>query len=152
MNKQEFLDQLRNGFSGLPREDAEERLAFYADMIDDRMEEGLSEEEAVAAAGSTDEIIAQLMPDLPAVPMQKPANKPRNPWIIVLLVLVRNRMFKIICACGAEVCLWLACKVAFGPDALLSQIMTWVTALAVIALMIAIVNRIDWGSMRSKKH
>ena len=80
MNKQEFLDFLRKGLSGLPREDAEERLTFYAELIEDRKEEGLSEEEAVAAAGSPDEIISQLTPEAPA-------KKQWNPWIIVLLVL-----------------------------------------------------------------
>lgn len=46
MSKQEFLEQLRRGLSGLPREDIEERLKFYSEMLEDRMEEGLSEEEA----------------------------------------------------------------------------------------------------------
>ena len=46
MSKQEFLEQLRRGRSGLPREDIEERLTFYSEMLEDRMEEGLSEEEA----------------------------------------------------------------------------------------------------------
>ena len=87
MNKQEFLDRLRKGLAGLPRDEIEERLTFYADMIEDRMEEGLSEEEAVSAAGSIKEIIAQLMPDTSAVQKQTPAKKPLNPWIIVLLVL-----------------------------------------------------------------
>ena len=49
MNKQEFLSQLRKGLAGLPQNDIEERLAFYGEMIDDRIEEGLSEEEAVSA-------------------------------------------------------------------------------------------------------
>ena len=51
MGKQEFLDQLRKQLSGLPQADIEERLNFYSEMIDDRMEEGLSEEEAVLAVG-----------------------------------------------------------------------------------------------------
>ena len=57
MNKQEFLAGLQKGLSGLPQEDVEERLTFYGEMLDDRMEEGLSEEEAVAAAGSVEEIV-----------------------------------------------------------------------------------------------
>ena len=52
MNKQEFLSRLRKQLKGL--EDKEERITFYSEMIDDRMEEGLSEEEAVAAVGSLD--------------------------------------------------------------------------------------------------
>ena len=56
MLKQEFLAQLRDALCGLPQRDIDERLTFYSEMIDDRMEEGLSEEEAVAAVGSVDEI------------------------------------------------------------------------------------------------
>ena len=39
MTKQEFLAELRRGLSGLPQNDIEERLNFYSEMIDDRMEE-----------------------------------------------------------------------------------------------------------------
>ena len=39
MNKQEFLMRLREGLSGLPQNEIEERLTFYSEMIDDRIEE-----------------------------------------------------------------------------------------------------------------
>ena len=42
MNKQEFLAHLRKGLSGLPQNDIEKRLNFYGEMLEDRMEEGLS--------------------------------------------------------------------------------------------------------------
>ena len=44
MSKQEFLAALEEGLSGLPREDVDERLGFYSEMIDDRMEDGLPED------------------------------------------------------------------------------------------------------------
>ena len=69
MDKQEFLLRLRKELSGLPREDLEERLTFYSEMIDDRMEEGVSEEEAVAAAGSVDEILWQTVEEVPYNPL-----------------------------------------------------------------------------------
>lgn len=65
MSKQEFLEQLRKGFSGLSQEDIEERLTFYSEMIEERMEEGLSEEEAVLAVGTIDEIVEQVIVDIP---------------------------------------------------------------------------------------
>ncbi|MBR6593990.1 MAG: DUF1700 domain-containing protein [Clostridia bacterium] len=61
MNKKEFLECLSRGLSALPKEETEERLNFYSEMIDDRMEEGLSEEEAVAAVGSAEDIAAQIV-------------------------------------------------------------------------------------------
>lgn len=39
MTKLQFLMALHEKLSGLPRE--EERLSFYSEMIEDRMEEGL---------------------------------------------------------------------------------------------------------------
>ena len=45
ITKQEFLLQLREKLSGLPQADIDERVAFYGEMIDDRVEEGLTEEE-----------------------------------------------------------------------------------------------------------
>jgi len=90
MNKRDFLMQLRKGLSGLTREDMEERLLFYSEMIDDRMEEGLSEEEAVSAVGSVEKIVAQAVTDIPIVKVTKERTKEKRRlkvWEILLLVL-----------------------------------------------------------------
>lgn len=90
MNKQELLAELRRGLSGLPQEDIEERLSFYSEMIDDIMEEGLSEEEAVGKIGNTQEIISQIIADTPLTKLVKERMKPKKrlkAWEIVLLVL-----------------------------------------------------------------
>ena len=90
MNKQEFLTQLRKGLSGFPQEDIEERLTFYSEMIDDRIEEGLSEQEAVSAIGTVDAIITQILADTPLTKLVKEKVKPKRTlkaWEIVLLIL-----------------------------------------------------------------
>ena len=90
MNKQEFLEQLRRGISGLPQEDIEERLTFYSEMIDDRIEEGLSENEAVSEIGSVDTVISQILEDTPLVKLVKQKIRPKkriSAWEIVLLIL-----------------------------------------------------------------
>lgn len=90
MNKQEFLTQLRKGLSGLPQNDIDERIVFYSEMIDDRIEEGLSEEEAVAQVGSVDEIVAQIIAETPFTKIAKERIKPKRQlktWEIVLLAL-----------------------------------------------------------------
>lgn len=63
MTKQDFLACLSEKLTGLPQNDVGERLRFYGEMIDDRMEEGMTEEDAVAAVGSVDEIAAGIMED-----------------------------------------------------------------------------------------
>lgn len=90
MNKQEFLTELRKGLSGLPKEDIEERLTFYSEMIDDRMEEGLSEDAAVSDIGAVDEIVQQIIADIPLTKLVKEKIKPKRKmkaWEIVLLIL-----------------------------------------------------------------
>ena len=90
MNKQEFLVQLRKGLSGLPQEDIEERLTFYSEMIDDRMEEGISEEKAISAVGTVDEIVTQVVAETPLAKIAKKRIKSKRrlrAGEIVLLVL-----------------------------------------------------------------
>lgn len=90
MDKRQFLTQLRKALAGLPQSDIEERLSFYSEMIDDRMEEGLSEQEAVAAVGSVEEIISQTIGDIPLAKLTKErvkSNRQRKIWEIILLVL-----------------------------------------------------------------
>lgn len=78
MKKIEFILALHNRLSGLPHEEVEERLLFYSEMIDDRMEEGMSEEEAVAAIGSVDEIVQQILADIPLSSLAKQWVKPKR--------------------------------------------------------------------------
>ena len=90
MNKQEFLAQLRKGLSGLPQEDIEERLTFYGEMLEDRMEEVFTEEEAVVAIGDVDEIVLQTVAEIPLAKIAKERIKPKRrmkAWEIVLLAL-----------------------------------------------------------------
>ena len=90
MTKLKFLLSLNEKLSGLPENDVQERLSFYSEMIEDRMEEGLSEEEAVATIGSVDEIAAQIITEIApaktAIPEEMP-KKHSKVWEIVLIVL-----------------------------------------------------------------
>ncbi len=90
MTKQEFITALQSKLSGLPKENIEESLNFYSEMIDDRIEEGCTEEEAVSAVGSVDDISAQIIADIPLAKLAKERIKPKKrlaAWEIVLLVL-----------------------------------------------------------------
>lgn len=90
MTKLKFLLSLHDRLSHLPQDEVEERLSFYSEMIEDRMEDGLSEEEAVAAVGTVEEIAAQIEAELsPTRPVTVIAEPKRGlkAWEIVLLVL-----------------------------------------------------------------
>ncbi len=107
MNKQEFLTSLRSALSGLPKADIEERIAFYGEMIDDRIEEGMSEEEAVAAIGTVDEIRKQTLKDIPLQKLVIEKVKPKRAlraWEIVLIALGFPVWFPLLMAAGS-ICL-----------------------------------------------
>ena len=90
MLKTEFLEQLRAGLAGLPQEDIDGRVAFYSEMIDDRMEEGLSEEEAVAGAGKISDIVTETLNDIPLKKIVKEnmaTKRSRSGGEIALLIL-----------------------------------------------------------------
>ena len=98
MNKSEFLAELRSRLVGLPQNEIEERISFYSEMIDDRVEEGATEEDAVAGIGSIDEIVAQILEDVPLWSIVKEKVKKKRKktekkrrslkaWEIVLIVL-----------------------------------------------------------------
>lgn len=60
MNKVEFLAQLRKLLGGLPQEDIEKSVEFYSEMIDDCMEDGMTETEAVASLGAIEDIVMHI--------------------------------------------------------------------------------------------
>ena len=90
MNKQEFLAELRKGLSGLPAEEVDGRVAFYAEMIDDRVEDGLSEEAAILSIGSVEDVVAQITAETPLATLVKERVKPKRRlrgWETALLIL-----------------------------------------------------------------
>ncbi len=90
MNKQDFLTQLQKGLSGLPKNDIDERLSFYSEMIDDRIEDGLSEDEAVSEIGDVDTIVSHIIAETPLSRIVKEKIKSKHTvkaWEIILLVL-----------------------------------------------------------------
>ena len=94
MDKFEFITELRAKLWALPEEDRQRSVDYYSEMIDDRMEDGLSEAEAVAAIGDLDEIVQQILSETPSLPAeikkeeeQKKQKQKLSWWEILLLVL-----------------------------------------------------------------
>ena len=94
MKRSEFLEELKARLWAMPEGDIQNSLDYYSEMIDDRMEDGLAEEEAVAAVGDLDEIVKQILSETPRPPQvvepikkQKPEQKNTKTWLILLAVL-----------------------------------------------------------------
>ena len=93
LNKAQFLTALRARLIGLPREDLERTLQYYSEMIDDRVEEGMTEFEATADVGDPAELAAMIR--------QKPVR--RAPVREHASMSVRKRAVLIVCA-AALIC------------------------------------------------
>ena len=90
MLKQEFLNELRARLSDLPQREVDDRIAFYGEMIDDRMEEGLSEQEAVEGIGSLEGIAQQIIGEVSASEKSKDKVKTKRRlkgWEIALIIV-----------------------------------------------------------------
>lgn len=88
MNKQEYLTQLRAALACLPEGEIEESVAFYTEMIDDRVADGLTEEEATAQLDDPKTAARAIIADLPVVPRTVVRTKQRNRalyWTLVIL-------------------------------------------------------------------
>lgn len=90
MNKQEFIHELKSSLVGLPEEEVGKSIDYYSEIIDDYIEDGISEEDAVASLGNIDEVVSQIMLDIPLTKLVKAKVKPNRTlrvWEIILLVL-----------------------------------------------------------------
>lgn len=89
MTKIDFLLELSDRLEGLNEEDREQSCQFYDEMIDDRIEEGMSEEEAVADLGSIDDIVKQIIAEIPISRIIKTKIKAtRRLGVIAIIALV----------------------------------------------------------------
>lgn len=134
MTKIQFLLELNDKLCGLPQADIEERLNFYSEMIEDRMEEGLSEEQAVQAIGSTDDIVAQILDETPLVKIAREKIKPNRrlkAWETVLL------------AVGAPV--WFSLAVAAIAVLLALYVSLWAVIISLWAVFASVCGGIIGG-------
>lgn len=61
MKKKEFIHRLRYRIRNLDKQEINDVVAYYSELIDDRMENGEKEEEAVASLGSLETIVEAIM-------------------------------------------------------------------------------------------
>lgn len=89
MTRMQFIMELTKRLKKLPKDDREKVLEYYLELIDDRIDDGVPEEEAVAAVGSIDEITTQILGDIPLAKLAKDSLKTKNfePSILILMII-----------------------------------------------------------------
>ncbi len=125
MTKQEFLSELERALGKLPHAEVEQAIAFYDEAISDRMEDGLSEAEAVADLGPVDEIAAQIAAETPPIPRAiARANTGSRTLNIVLLAAFSPIWIPVVLALAAAalavyVAIWAVIAALWAVDATL---------------------------------
>lgn len=127
MNKIEFLDKLRARLKGLSTEDVSSSADYYGEMIDDRIEEGMSEEDAIAALGELDDIVKEILREIPLHKIVREKAKNRRHLRVWEIVLI---------SAGSP--LWVPIALAFVIMVLAVYISTWTIVLSCYAVTLAL--------------
>ena len=130
MSRDAFIGELRHRMAGLPQQTVERTVDYYSELIADSVEDGLTEEEAVARLGSIEEIVASVVKDTPLTQIvqtrvQEGKKKGISGWVILLLVL------------GAPV--WLPVLIAVLAVLFALFIALWAVVIALWAVVAAVI-------------
>lgn len=136
MNKSEFACALEGLLPGMPKQELADRIGFYMEMIDDRIEEGLSEEDAVAEIGTVSDIAAEIIAETPLFAIAKEKIKPKRKLGALEITLI---------ALGSPV--WVALLVSA-----LAVILSLLAAVAAIAISLIAADAVlavspIWGAL-----
>lgn len=126
MSKGDYLRRLRDLLACLPAGQLEESVSFLAEAIDDRIESGMSEEEAVAAMGAPGAVAVAILDDLPAVPRAIAKTKRRSTVLLWVLVVLGSP-------------LWVPLVLSFAAVVAIVYLCIWILALCVWILAAACV-------------
>ena len=126
MNKVEFLQQLGAALGKLPQYEIDQSLAFYAEMIDDRIEEGVPKEEAVASLGNVHTIAAQIIAETPIVPKAIAKAKTGSRTLNIVLLVAFSPI-------------WVPIAIAFFAAALSIYIAIWAVIVSLWAVVLSLV-------------
>ena len=90
MNKEEFLNELESRLQGLPRSEIRERINFYDELIQDMVEEGKTEKEAIESFGGIDEVVRTIAGNTKMTSLVKERIRPKrhiSALEVVLLII-----------------------------------------------------------------
>ena len=127
MTKAEFLGELSKGLCGFADADIQKSVEFYEEMINDRIDDGMTEDEAVSDIGDVKDVVSRILIEMPLpklVRAKVKKNRRLEAWEIVLLVL------------GAPV--WVSLLVAFISVIVSLYISGWAVIITLYSADVAV--------------
>ena len=105
MTKTEFLNKLEKRLGAFEKPEIENWLKYYSEIIDDRIKDGQSEEDAVSSLGDIDAIIDEILQQTPITKLAKAKLKLKTlrDWEIALIIIGFPLWFPLLIAALAVV-------------------------------------------------
>ena len=123
MNKEQFLDELESRLQGLPKSEIRERINFYDELIQDMVEEGKTEQEAINSFGGIDEVVRTIAGNTKMSSLVKERIRPKrqiSAFEIILLII------------GFP--LWFPLLIVFSVLLLVGYFLLWILAFVTYAV------------------
>lgn len=127
MNRNEYIDSIKEKLKGLPEADIAKAVEYYEEAIDDRLEDGLTVEQAINSIGTPDEIAEKILMEFPITKLVAAKTKPNRAlkvWEIILLIV------------GSP--LWITVAALLFVAALLVVIFFFVAIVVVVVCLLAV--------------
>ncbi len=121
MNKKQFLSRLNRALHKMKPAERRQSVAYYAELIDDGMENGLSEAEAVEKCGDADRIAEEILSDAGMADTIKPKGDTAKTVLI---------------AAGSP--LWMVFACAAAAVLLVLYVTMWAVLIALYAVLVAV--------------
>jgi len=125
MTKAAWMNELKGRLSSLPDYERDKTISFYGEIIEDRIEDGMSEAEAVATLGSIDNIVSEILIDTPLTTLiqsklkeSHKQSKHKTLWLVLVI-------------CGFP--LWLPLALAFACVIFAVYISVWALVISLFA-------------------
>ena len=121
MKKLEFINELGAQLHSMPAEEVRPLLDYYMEIVADRMEDGMTEEEAVASLGPIPELAEKILAEQPQpeqepepiptpAPLPEPVSQTKRRWSgssIALAIILSPLWLTLLCVLiSVEIAVW----------------------------------------------
>ena len=140
MTKADFLQLLERALSQLSEEERRANLEYYSELLDDMLEEGMTEAEATAKLGSPAAIAESILQEMPLSKLVSTRVKPKSGWtpLAIILAVVGSPVWVPLLLAGVAVVA--ALFVSIWALAAVAVVVVLALALAVIAVPVLTVR------------
>ena len=127
MTKADFLQLLERALAQLPEEERRRNLEYYSELLDDMLEEGMTEAEATAKLGSPGQIAQNILQEMPLSKLVSTRMKPQSGWTPLAIILA---------VVGSPV--WVPLLLAAAAVVLALFVSIWALGAAAVAVVVGL--------------